>query len=77
MSSGEEYRPILFFISWFLVLEILSIIMAYATNYYRIIPLMFVLLAFTLLIFIYIVYKARKTIQEHLYIGYDFKYSSS
>lgn len=66
MISGEEYRPILFFISWFLVLEVLSIIMAYTTNYYEIIPLMTVLLTFTLLLFIYIVYRARKTILEHL-----------
>jgi hypothetical protein len=66
LISGEEYRPILFFISWFLVLEVLSIIMAYTTNYYEIIPLMTVLLTFTLLLFIYIVYKARKTILEHL-----------
>jgi uncharacterized membrane protein len=66
LISGEEYRPILFFISWFLVLEVLSIIMAYTTNYYEIIPLMAVLLTFTLLLFIYIVYRARKTILEHL-----------
>jgi uncharacterized membrane protein len=66
LISGEEYRPILFFISWFLVLEVLSIIMAYTTNYYEIIPLMTVLLTFTLLLFIYIVYRARKTILEHL-----------
>jgi len=66
LISGEEYRPILFFISWFLVLEVFSIIMAYTTNYYEIIPLMAVLLTFTLLLFIYIVYRARKTILEHL-----------
>jgi len=66
LISGEEYRPILFFISRFLVLEVLSIIMAYTTNYYEIIPLMAVLLTFTLLLFIYIVYRARKTILEHL-----------
>lgn len=66
MTPSEEYRPILFFISWFLVLEVLSIIMAYTTKYYEIVPLMTVLLAFTLLLFIYIVYKARKAILEHL-----------
>ena len=66
MSAGQEYRPILFFLSWFLVLEVLSIILAYTTEYYSVIPLMLTLLIFTFIMFIYIVYKARKAILEHL-----------
>lgn len=65
-SAGQEYRPILFFLSWFLVLEVLSIILAYTAEYYSVIPLMLFLLIVTFLVFIYIVYKARKTILEHL-----------
>ncbi|MCD6196333.1 MAG: hypothetical protein J7J82_06075 [Staphylothermus sp.] len=66
MSTGQEYRPILFFLSWFLVLEVLSIILAYTTGYHSVISLMLILLVFTFIMFIYIVYKARKAILEQL-----------
>ncbi len=66
MDVVEEYRPILFFLSWFLVLEIFSIILAFSTGYYVVIPFLTVLFILTLLIFLYVVYKARKAVLERL-----------
>ncbi|MCD6300444.1 MAG: hypothetical protein J7L82_00040, partial [Staphylothermus sp.] len=63
---GQEYRPILFFLAWFLVLEIVSIVLAYTTGYHSVIPLMLIMLVSTFIMFIYMVYKARKAILEQL-----------
>ena len=66
MSRTEEYRPILFFLSWFLVLEIVAIAMAYSTDYLDMIPLLAVLLIITVVALAYVTYRAEKAIEEEL-----------
>lgn len=65
--SAEEYRPILFFLSWFLILEILAIIMIMTTQGYNdMIPILLLLLLVTAGLLILFILKARKAIIEEL-----------
>ncbi len=66
MSSFEKYRPIIFMLVWFLILEIISLVVLISLGEHVTTYVTVVITLFTILMLAYFIRRARREVLEEV-----------